>query len=101
SSLGYLRDFTVDQLKIDRSFITDVTRRHDDAVITRAVINLAHNLGIRVVAEGVETEDQLRFLRQNHCDLAQGYLMSRPVPARELPRLIESGVLPVSLQEPH
>ena len=101
SSLGYLRDFTVDQLKIDRSFITDVTRRHDDAVITRAVINLAHNLGIRVVAEGVETEDQLRFLRQNHCDLAQGYLMSRPVPARELPRLIENGVLPVSLQEPH
>lgn len=85
SSLGYLRDFTVDQLKIDRSFITDVTRRHDDAVITRAVINLAHNLGIRVVAEGVETEDQLRFLRQNHCDLAQGYLMSRPVPARSCP----------------
>ncbi len=99
SSLGYLRDFTVDQLKIDRSFITDVTQKHDDAVITRAVINLAHNLGIRVVAEGVETEDQLRFLRQNRCDMAQGYLMSRPVRAGELPGLIENGLIPVSLQE--
>lgn len=99
SSLGYLRDFTVDMLKIDRSFITYVTRKHDDAVIARAVINLAHNLGIRVVAEGVETEDQLRFLQQNRCDMAQGYLMSRPVPASALPGLIEQGLLPVSLQE--
>lgn len=98
SSLGYLRDFTVDLLKIDRSFITDVTERHDDAVITRAVINLAHNLGIRVVAEGVETEEQLQFLKQHRCDLAQGYYMSRPVPASELPSVIERGLLPVPLK---
>ena len=97
SSLGYLRDFTVDLLKIDRSFITEVTERHDDAVITRAVINLAHNLGIRVVAEGVETEEQLRFLKLNRCDLAQGYYMSRPVPASDLPTVIERGLIPVSL----
>jgi diguanylate cyclase (GGDEF)-like protein len=98
SSLGYLRDFTVDLLKIDRSFITDVTKRHDDAVITRAVINLAHNLCIRVVAEGVETEEQLLFLKQHHCDMAQGYYMSRPVPAADLPAVIARGLLPVSMQ---
>src|SRR5690606_7987794 len=62
SSLSYLRDFPVDLLKIDRSFITHVADRHDDAVITRAVINLAHNLGLQVVAEGVETPEQLDFL---------------------------------------
>jgi diguanylate cyclase (GGDEF)-like protein len=84
SSLGYLRDFPVDMLKIDRSFITEVTSRHDDAVITRAVINLAHNLGIRVVAEGVETRDQLNFLRRHHCNLAQGFLINHPVPPEEL-----------------
>ncbi len=95
SSLGYLRDFTVDLIKIDRSFITYVTRKYDDSVITRAVINLAHNLGIRVVAEGVETEEQLQFLRQHQCDLIQGYLISRPVPAAELPALLEEGLLPV------
>ena len=101
SSLGYLRDFTVDLLKIDRSFITDVARRHDDAIITRAVINLAHNLGIRVVAEGVETEEQLEFLKQHRCDMAQGYLMSRPVPAGKLPDVIAGGLSPVSQQQHH
>jgi len=93
SSLAYLRDFPVDLLKIDRSFITHVTRRHDDAVITRAVINLAHNLGIQVVAEGVETEDQLNFLRHHNCNLAQGYLISRPVPAADLERALAEGLL--------
>lgn len=93
SSLAYLRDFPVDLLKIDRSFITDVTERHDDAVITRAIINLAHNLGIQVVAEGVETEAQLRFLKGHRCDLAQGYLLSRPVPASELAEVLERGLV--------
>ncbi|MGO1748699.1 MAG: putative bifunctional diguanylate cyclase/phosphodiesterase [Marinobacter sp.] len=91
SSLAYLRDFPVDLLKIDRSFITEVTERHDDAVITRAVINLAHNLGLRVVAEGVETKAQLDFLKSHHCNLAQGYLISRPIPAAELERALTSG----------
>ncbi|MDK9556145.1 EAL domain-containing protein [Marinobacter sp. M216] len=93
SSLGYLRDFPVDLLKIDRSFITEVTERHDDAVITRAVINLAHNLGIQVVAEGVETEEQLAFLKNHRCNLAQGYLISRPIPAAELERAMAQGLL--------
>lgn len=95
SSLGYLRDFPVDLLKIDRSFITDVTERHDDAVITRAVINLAHNLGIQVVAEGVESRDQLNFLKNHRCDLIQGYLISRPIPAAELEKALSSGLLNV------
>lgn len=95
SSLGYLRDFPVDLLKIDRSFITDVTERHDDAVITRAVINLAHNLGIQVVAEGVETQEQLNFLKNHRCDLIQGYLISRPIPASELEQALSSGILNV------
>lgn len=93
SSLGYLRDFPVDLLKIDRSFITNVTQRHDDAVITRAVINLAHNLGIQVVAEGVETEAQLNFLKAHRCNLAQGYLISRPVPPKDLARALAEGTL--------
>ncbi|WP_036193636.1 putative bifunctional diguanylate cyclase/phosphodiesterase [Marinobacter daepoensis] len=93
SSLGYLRDFPVDLLKIDRSFITDVTERHDDAVITRAVINLAHNLGIQVVAEGVETEEQLHFLKAHRCNLVQGYLISCPIPAHDLEQALEEGIL--------
>lgn len=93
SSLGYLRDFPVDVLKIDRSFINEVTKRHDDAVITRAVINLAHNLGMDVVAEGVETEEQLAFLKNNHCNVAQGYLISRPIPPVELEQAMAKGSL--------
>ncbi len=93
SSLGYLRDFPVDLLKIDRSFITNVTERHDDAVITRAVINLAHNLGIQVVAEGVETENQLNFLKTHQCNMVQGYLISRPVPGDALAQAIIEGSL--------
>lgn len=92
SSLAYLRDFPVDLLKIDRSFITRVTERHDDAVITRAVINLAHNLGIQVAAEGIETEAQLNFLRTHRCDLAQGYLIGRPLPVEDLETLVVKGV---------
>lgn len=93
SSLGYLRNFPVDLLKIDRSFITDVTERHDDAVITRAVINLAHNLGIRVIAEGVETSGQLEFLKLHRCNFIQGYLLSRPIPAAELEKALTDGRL--------
>ncbi|WP_344816785.1 putative bifunctional diguanylate cyclase/phosphodiesterase [Marinobacter xestospongiae] len=96
SSLAYLRDFPVDLLKIDRSFITNVTERRDDATITRAVINLAHNLGVRVVAEGVETDAQLQFLRDNHCDLAQGYLISRPIQPLLLEQMLRDEGLLVS-----
>lgn len=82
SSLNYLRRFPIDILKIDRSFITDVTDQSEDgAAIVTAIINLAHNLKIRVVAEGVEESYQYEFLKKKGCDAIQGYILSRPVPA--------------------
>ena len=79
SSLGYLKHFPVDELKVDKSFVAGVTESQADAAITDAVIRLAHNLGIKVVAEGVENEAQLAFLKQHGCDLSQGFLTGRPV----------------------
>jgi diguanylate cyclase (GGDEF)-like protein/PAS domain S-box-containing protein len=79
SSLGYLRRFPIDRLKIDRSFIDDVPGSQHDATITRAIISLAHNLGMGVIAEGVETRAQLAFLAENDCDEIQGYLLSKPL----------------------
>jgi diguanylate cyclase (GGDEF)-like protein/PAS domain S-box-containing protein len=83
SSLSYLKRFPIDALKIDRAFIHDVTIDPDDAAITFAIIGLAHSLKLKVIAEGVETEDQLRFLRMHGCDEMQGFLFSRPVGADE------------------
>jgi diguanylate cyclase (GGDEF)-like protein/PAS domain S-box-containing protein len=83
SSLGYLKGFPVDTIKIDRSFIRDVTSDPDDAALTAAIISMAKALSLRVVAEGVETEEQLAFLRGHRCDEVQGYLFSRPMPAEE------------------
>lgn len=91
SSLAYLRDFPVNVLKIDQAFIAGVSERHDDAAITRAVINLSHNLGIQVIAEGIETNYQLDFLRAHHCDLAQGFFIGRPMPLAELEEWIRQG----------
>ena len=79
SSMSYLHRFPVDKLKIDRSFIKDVTRRPDDAAIVRAIVSLAHSLHLKVVAEGVETTEQLEFLRSLGCDQYQGYLFSKPL----------------------
>jgi EAL domain-containing protein (putative c-di-GMP-specific phosphodiesterase class I) len=83
SSLSYLKRFPVHRLKIDRSFVADVTRNADDAAIVRTIIALGHNLGLRVVAEGVESDEQLGFLRDNACDELQGYYFSPPVSAAE------------------
>ncbi len=83
SSLGYLKRFPIDNVKVDRSFIKDLPHDTDDAAITRAVIAMARSLRIRVVAEGVETREQLEFLRAHECDECQGFLLSRPLPAPE------------------
>ena len=82
SSLAYLRRFSVDRLKIDRAFITDLTTSPDDVAITGAIISMAHSLGLRVVAEGVETQEQLDILKARGCDEIQGYYVGRPMPAR-------------------
>ncbi|MGV3742438.1 MAG: EAL domain-containing protein [Burkholderiaceae bacterium] len=88
SSLAYLKRFPLDVLKIDRSFIREIPGNSNDAAIADAIISMAHSLGMRVVAEGVETEAQCEFLSRNLCDEIQGYMVSRPVPAQELEALL-------------
>ena len=83
SSLSYLKRFPVDIIKIDRSFVRDVPYDADDAAIVTGIIALAHSLRLDVVAEGVETESQLRFLREQSCDLLQGYYLGKPVPVEQ------------------
>jgi len=88
SSLARLKHLPVQTLKIDRSFVRDVPHDRDATAMVRAMIQLADGLGIRALGEGIETEDQWRFLRDAGCDLGQGFLFSRPVPADEIPDLI-------------
>jgi diguanylate cyclase (GGDEF)-like protein len=84
SSLTYIKTLPIDAIKIDRSFVHDILNSHDDSVIVLSTITLAHNLGIRVIAEGVETPAQLVFLKTGGCDEIQGYHLSRPVAARDV-----------------
>ena len=91
SSLGYIKRFPVNTLKVDRSFVQDVPGDADDTAITQAIIAMAHNLNLKVVAEGVETEEQLEFLRRQHCEQVQGYIYSKPLPADEFARLLGAG----------
>jgi diguanylate cyclase (GGDEF)-like protein len=92
SSLGYLRKFPLDALKIDQSFVRRISIAAGDAPIVTAVIAMAHSLKLRVVAEGVETLEELEFLKAHECDEAQGYYFSRPVPPEQFARLLRSGI---------
>jgi EAL domain-containing protein (putative c-di-GMP-specific phosphodiesterase class I) len=89
SSLSYLRRFPLDKLKIDRSFVRDLMSSPDDASIVKAIISLAHNLRLRVVAEGVETSEQLNYLRELGCDQYQGYFCSPAVPPSAFEALLQ------------
>ena len=98
SSLAYLKRFPLDAVKVDRSFVQDITADSDDASITRAVITMAHHLKLKVVAEGVETEEQLALLISHQCDVIQGYFFSRPLAANAMTDLLAADkCLPDSL----
>ena len=84
SSLNYLTRFPIDRLKIDRGFVRDMLDDPTNLAVTRAIIGLGHTLGLKVVAEGVETEREAQTLRTSGCEELQGYLTARPMPAREL-----------------
>lgn len=84
SSLDYLKNLPVDKVKIDRSFVNDVAKNAADAAIAQGIISMAHHLGLKVVAEGIETEAQFRFLKRHHCDEFQGFLFARPTPLQTL-----------------
>ncbi len=88
SSLSYLKQLPVDRLKIDRSFVKDTPDDIDDCAIVRTIISMSHNLGLSVIAEGVETQRQLDFLRAQHCDEIQGYMLSVPLPAAQVTHLL-------------
>jgi diguanylate cyclase (GGDEF)-like protein/PAS domain S-box-containing protein len=97
SSLAYLKRFPIDKLKIDIAFVREVTSNPDDAAIVLAIINMAHSLKLNVIAEGVEKEAQLAYLRRHNCDEMQGYYFSRPLPEEEFEAMLREGR---SLQAP-
>ena len=90
SSLSYLKRFPIGALKIDQSFVHDITTDADDATIVSAVIGMGRNLNLRVIAEGVETSEQLEFLRVHLCDEGQGFLFSHPLPAEDFALLLHT-----------
>ena len=92
SSLSYLQQFPIDVLKIDKSFVQQISGDPNDSAIVSAIIDMGRNLKQRVIAEGIETQEQLEFLRTHHCEEGQGYLFSRPVAAAQLADLLEMGV---------
>jgi hypothetical protein len=88
SSLSHLRHLVVDVLKIDRSFVCDVVKDRRDGAMVSSIISMAKLMGMKVIAEGVETEEQLAYLKKRHCDMAQGYLLGRPMPTQEATELL-------------
>ena len=89
SSLGYLRNLPIDTLKIDKLFIDDIDKNDSKSVITDSIISLGHKIGLSVISEGVETENQIQYLKNYHCDIIQGYYYSKPLPADEIESFIE------------
>jgi EAL domain-containing protein (putative c-di-GMP-specific phosphodiesterase class I) len=95
SSLHYLGRFPIRRLKIDRDFVRDITTSAGDAAIASAVIALARTMTLEVVAEGIETREQLAFLKEKECQIGQGYLFSRPLPADDLSGILRAGKVPL------
>lgn len=89
SSLSYLKRFPVEVLKIDQAFIRECDKNIEDAAICKAIISLAKSLGMLIIAEGVETQSQLTFLKNESCDVYQGYFFSKPIPAEHVLTLLE------------
>jgi EAL domain-containing protein (putative c-di-GMP-specific phosphodiesterase class I) len=98
SSLGYLKHLPVDEIKVDRSFVATMLTSQDEAAIVKSVVDLGHNLGLTVVAEGVEDEGTLAALRALSCDIAQGYLIGRPGPADAMQPLLAAAGIGVPAQ---
>ncbi len=98
ASLTHLKRFPVDCLKIDQSFVRDIARDPDDAILTRTIITLAHSLGMEAVAEGVEGVEQYRFLEEQGCDYAQGYLIARPVARRDVAAYLRGFAAPAPIR---
>jgi EAL domain-containing protein (putative c-di-GMP-specific phosphodiesterase class I) len=92
SSLNYLKKFPISTVKVDRSFVADIPESSDDMEITAAVIAMAHRLRMQVVAEGVETQEQLAFLAEQGCDFAQGWLFSRALPLKDIRPMLGTSV---------
>ena len=97
SSLSHLKRFPINTVKIDRSFIRDITTDSDDAAIVSAIIAMSHNMGLKVIAEGVETQEQLEFLRSLDCEEVQGFLFSPPVPHPEAYALLDQSIDSIQL----
>jgi diguanylate cyclase (GGDEF)-like protein len=100
SSLSYLRKFPIDTLKIAQTFVKDLTNNSDDAAISKAIIAMAHSLRLEVIAEGVETMDQLSILFAQGCDAAQGYYLGKPIGEEDIPALLMKGSLLESTESP-
>jgi len=92
SSLSYLRKFPIDALKIDQSFVRQISTTPSETTIVTAVISMGRSLKLRVVAEGVETQEELAFLQAHQCDEAQGYFFSRPLIPEQLAKLLKTGI---------
>ena len=98
SSLNFLKRFPIDMLKIDKSFIADVFTNPDDASIVQSVISLGHNMHMKIVAEGIETQSHLYFLKERNCDIGQGFYFSQPLGAKEMTKFLQHGLRSESTQ---